>query len=232
VEDTASVIPLRLESEGNHSQGPGERSRQRARIFDALAELCAEKGYPAVTVADIVARAHTSRTTFYGLFGDKEACFLAAYDAVLARFLGDVSSACLRPGLSWPEQIRIGLETILSFGAAEPLFTRMCQIDMLSAGPAARERYSSGLRVLASFVDSGRAQAPDGEHVPAGVATSLVGGVALVIRDEIRAGRTNDLPRLLPNLLYPVLVPYVGQDRALAEARASDALATAAVSRG
>jgi AcrR family transcriptional regulator len=231
VEDPASVIPLRLEPAGGDSQGSGERSQQ-ARSFDALAELCAEKGYPAVTVADIVARAHISRATFYGLFRDKEACFLAAYDAVLARFLGDVISACLRPGLSWPEQIRIGLETILSFGAAEPLFTRMCLIDMLSAGPAARERYRSGIRVLASFVDSGRAQAPDGEHVPPGVATSLVGGIAVVIRDEIRAGRTNDLPRLLPDLLYPALVPYVGQDRALAEARASDALATASVSRG
>jgi AcrR family transcriptional regulator len=231
VEDTASVIPLPLEPTGSHSGGAGEHA-QRARIFDALAELCAEKGYPAVTVSDIVARAHTSRRTFYALFRDKEACFLAAYDAVLDRFLGNVISACLRPGLSWTEQIRIGLETILSFGAAEPLFTRMCLIDMLSAGPAARERYRSGIRVLASFVDSGRAQAPDGEHVPPGVATSLVGGIAVVIRDEIRAGRTNDLPRLLPDLLYPALVPYVGQDRALAEARASDALATAAVSRG
>jgi AcrR family transcriptional regulator len=233
VEDTASVIPISAGSEAasNGTRRSARRS-QRDRIFDALAELCAEKGYPDVTVSDIVARAHISRTTFYGLFHDKEACFLAAYDAVLARFLGNVISACLRPGLSWPEQIRIGLETILSFGAAEPLFTRMCLIDMLSAGPAARERYRSGLRVLASFVDSGRAQAPDGEHVPPGLATSLVGGLALVIRDEIRAGRTNDLPRLLPDLIYPVLVPYVGQDRALAEARASDALATAAVSRG
>ena len=233
MEDAGSVIPIPvpLEPAGNHQQGAAGRG-QRVRVFDALAELCAEKGYPAVTVSDIVARAHISRTTFYELFRDKEGCFLAAYDAVLARFLGNVISACLRPGLSWPEQVRIGLETILSFGAAEPLFTRMCLLDVLSAGPAGRERYRSGLRVLASFVDSGRAQAEDGDHVPPGLATSLVGGVALVIRDEIRAGRTNDLPRLLPDLLYSLLVPYVGQDRALAEARASDALSTAAVSRG
>jgi hypothetical protein len=139
--------------------------------------------------------------------------------------------ACTRPGLTWAEQVRSGLETILSFGAAEPLLARMCLIDVASAGPVALERYRSAIRILASLVDAGRAETPDGEQIPHRLAKSLVDGVTMVIRDEIAADRTRDLPRLLPDLLYPMLVPYLGRDCALAEARRCDALAAASVSR-
>jgi AcrR family transcriptional regulator len=50
------------------------RKRQRARdeIIAAAHELFAERGYPAVTVADIVERAEVGRTTFFRYFGDKQ----------------------------------------------------------------------------------------------------------------------------------------------------------------
>jgi hypothetical protein len=55
VEDTASVIPLRLKSEGNHSQGPGgalpavpyvgqDRALAEARASDALATAAVSRG--------------------------------------------------------------------------------------------------------------------------------------------------------------------------------------------
>jgi AcrR family transcriptional regulator len=229
VEDAGSVIPISLPASEAKPQRPG--SAERERIVHALAELCAERSYAEVSEKDIFARARIPRTTFYELFRDKEDCFLAAYDATLARFLGDVISACTRPGLRWHEQVRVGLETILSFAAANPLFARLCMVDVIGAGPAALERSRSGGRVLASFIDAGRAEAADGDHIPPGLASSLVGGVSLVIRDEILADRTRDLPALLPELLYSILVPYLGRERALAEARGCDALATASVSR-
>ena len=56
---------------------------QRDRLLDSMAQACAEKRYAEVSVADIVSRARVSRSTFYEIFPDKEACFLAAYDAIL-----------------------------------------------------------------------------------------------------------------------------------------------------
>jgi AcrR family transcriptional regulator len=51
-----------------------ERKQQRARdeIIEAAYALFAERGYPAVTVADIVERAEVGRTTFFRYFGDKQ----------------------------------------------------------------------------------------------------------------------------------------------------------------
>ena len=51
----------------------------RARLTAGLAAAIAEKGYAAVTIADVVRSARVSKRTFYEHFADKEACFLALY---------------------------------------------------------------------------------------------------------------------------------------------------------
>ena len=53
---------------------------QRERMLEAMIRVVAKKGYAATTIADVTKAAGVSRTTFYELFEDKEACFLAAYD--------------------------------------------------------------------------------------------------------------------------------------------------------
>jgi len=188
---------------------------QRDRLLDAMAESCARKRYAEVSVADVVATARVSRSTFYEIFPDKESCFLAAYDAILGRFITEVIKACRDPALTWPEQIELGLEASLDFLAAEPSFARMCIVDMFSAGPAALERYLSAVRLISAFVDSGRSRMPDREGVPKSIGTMAVSGAAVVIRAEIVADRTQEVPRVGPDILYTLLVPYMDREEAL-----------------
>jgi AcrR family transcriptional regulator len=188
---------------------------QRDRLLDAMAQSCAAKRYADVSVADIVAQARVSRSTFYEIFPDKEACFLAAYDAILGRFVTEVIKACQDPELTWPEQIELGIEAALDFLAAEPAFARMCIVDMFSAGPSALERYLSAVRLIANFVDGGRTQMPDREGVPKSIATMSVGGAAVVIRAEIVDERTEYLPEVGPDILFSLLVPYMDREEAL-----------------
>jgi AcrR family transcriptional regulator len=194
---------------------------QRDRLLDAIAEACAEKGYGALSVADVVARARVSKSVFYEHFRDKEDCFLAAYDAILGQFMGDAIGAYQQPELGWAARVRAVIEVILSFMAAEPAFAKMCMVELLGAGPAALERYLSAVRVLATLLDEGRAEAPAREGIPASLAGALIGGAAVAIREQILAGRTDRLAELLPSILYTVLVPYLGQDEALRQARAA-----------
>lgn len=188
---------------------------QRDRLLDAMAQSCAEKRYADVSVADIVAQARVSRSTFYEIFPDKEACFLAAYDAILGRFVTEVIKACADPALTWPEQIELGIEAALDFLAAEPAFARMCIVDMFSAGPSALERYLSAIRLIANFVDGGRTRMPDREEVPRSIATMSVSGAAVVIRAEIVGERTLHLPEVGPDILFSLLVPYMDREEAL-----------------
>jgi AcrR family transcriptional regulator len=188
---------------------------QRERLLDAMAQVCASEGYGAANVAAVSARAGVSRKTFYEHFRDKEDCFLAAYDAILGKFVADVIGAYEQPELSWPERVRAGLEALLSFLAAEPAFARLAIVEVVAAGPRALERYLSAVRLLASLADEGRGEGPGHEQLPASIAVAVVQGGALVIRDQILAGRTEGLPDLLPDLLYATLVPYLGQEEAL-----------------
>src|ERR687887_1541556 len=86
---------------------------QRSRMLGALVEVVAEKGYAATTVADIIARAGVSRTTFYQQFKDKEDCFLQAYRRGATAQLGRVVEAV--ESASDPlEQLRRNLRAYLA----------------------------------------------------------------------------------------------------------------------
>lgn len=63
------------------------RAATRERVLTAWAELIAERGYDAVSLADVAARVGLARTAIYNYFPDKEALLLAHTDWQLDRFL-------------------------------------------------------------------------------------------------------------------------------------------------
>lgn len=194
----------------------------RERILDAMAEACAREGYGSTSVADVVAGARVSRATFYELFHNKEDCFLAAYDALAAQVLGKLIQA-YRQEAPWPERVARAIEAVLAFAAAEPAFARMCLVEVLGAGPAALERYQGVVRVVAALVDEGEAYAEERRGLPPRVGRAVVAGAVALVREEILAGRTAQLPELLPDLVYTTVAPYLGHEGALRAMRAARA---------
>jgi AcrR family transcriptional regulator len=74
------------------------RERTRAALFGALSELMTERGFDAISLADIAARAGVGRTAVYNHFPDKESLLLAfieheteAYARSLEESLSDVA---------------------------------------------------------------------------------------------------------------------------------------------
>jgi AcrR family transcriptional regulator len=190
---------------------------QRERLLDAAVNVVAEKGYGATTVADLTKEAGVSRTTFYELFEDKEACFLAAYDTaadVLARRI----SAAFETQEAWPDRVRAGLIVLLESLAIEPQVARLALVDVGSAGPRAQRRYRAALQRMTPFFDEGRDFAPGGRRLPANTSRMVIGAVTGLVADEIAAGRAERLPDLLPEILFATLVPYVGPAAAAREA--------------
>jgi AcrR family transcriptional regulator len=190
---------------------------QRDRLLDAAVTVVAEKGYGATTVADLTKEAGVSRTTFYELFEDKEACFLAAYDAaadVLARRV----AAAFETQEAWPDRVRAGLIVLLESLAGEPQIARLALVDVGSAGPRAQRRYRAALQRMTPFFDEGRDFAPGGRRLPANTSRMAIGAVTGLVADEIEAGRADRLPDLLPEILFATLVPYLGPAVAAKEA--------------
>jgi len=125
---------------------------QRARIIAALAEETVEKGYRAVTVADIVRRAGIARNTFYENFSSKEDCFLAASEFAVKEALRRVVDAASKVD-TWPARVNSGLAAFLHYVATEPALARTCIVEALSAGEAAQRRHEQSLQAADVVVE-------------------------------------------------------------------------------
>lgn len=197
-----------------------ERS-QCQRLLDSVTRTVAEKGYEATTVADVVEGAGVSRTTFYELFEDKEECFFAAYDQAIDLLLARVASA-FESTTSWPERVRAGLEAFLHELAAEPERAQMIMLQSTGAGPGMHRRYGSVIDRFNPFFEQGQSYVEAGPELPDRVAQMAVGAAEAVVLDEVVAGRAAELPRLLPDLLFSVLAPFLGPQQAHALMREAE----------
>jgi AcrR family transcriptional regulator len=190
------------------------------RIIRALAVTVAAKGYPGTTVADVVAEAAISQTTFYEYFDGKADALIAALESSGGQLLGAVLPAVRRTG-DWRMAMRIGFEEICGFLAAEPAFASMRSVDVYAAGPeaiAVRER--TGVQIITelggpAFEERGLTLSPLANEASSGA-------IYAILFEGVRAGRTAELPRLAPYLTYFALVPFLGAEEAAEVATSRD----------
>jgi len=186
---------------------------QRARIVAALAEETMEKGYRAVTVADIVRRAGIARNTFYDNFASKSDCFLATQDFAVEESLQRVVDAAGEEE-TWEARLAAGLGAFLEYVASEPALARTCIVEALSAGPAAQERYEQSLQAFVPLLRRGREYSERGDELPESLEEAIVGGIFWVIYQRIVRGEAEQIESLLPDLVDFALTPYIGAESA------------------
>lgn len=142
------VTPL---PRGRHGLSRAEvRATQRSRMMVALAEVMAEQGYAATSVADVLVRAGVSRETFYQQFSSKLDCFLQTFDTAADLLLVTVEAGGGRSG-SRAERVERAITTYLEVLADEPVLAHLFLVESFAAGPAAIERRAA---VQARMVDT------------------------------------------------------------------------------
>jgi AcrR family transcriptional regulator len=205
---------------GTRQRDPGlprqvEGLSPRERLLWSMVRVVAEKGYDGLTLAEVVERAGVSKSTFYDEFANKDDCLFAAYDRVIDELVAYVEEA-YRTDKPWPERLRDGLEALVRALAAEPEVAQMALVAFPAAGPAAHQRYRDALERFLPFFREGLAFSPRGAELPPDVDLMAVGGAEVIIFDEVVAGRVSKLPAMLPEILFAVLVPFIGPDEAAA----------------
>ena len=191
-----------------------ERS-QRERLLAGVVRMSVAKGYEATTVGDILGEAGVGRETFYQLFDDKLDCMLAAHKLLLDE-LAERVAATYAEGGPWPERVRKGLATTLDWFAASPETARFTMVEFLTVGPAFRVAFQAEYARFTKLLEDGISA--DGPSPDLPRATDLaIGAILARIYEEILLDRAAELPRLLPDLTYELLVPFVGEEAARAE---------------
>jgi AcrR family transcriptional regulator len=183
---------------------------QPERIIRALAAVAGERGYPAVTIAEIAARAQMSQATFYANFGDKEEALLAALDSAAAQAMAVILPAARRSP-DWPNALRAGLGALCFFSATEPDYARLATVETSAAGPKALEQRDRSIEQMRILLKPGYLLNPDVELF---VADAVIGAVWGLFYATIVSKGPEGLPDIAPLSSYIALSPFIGAEEA------------------
>jgi AcrR family transcriptional regulator len=190
---------------------------QRERLLAAVVRVIATKGYEATTVADILDEAGVGRESFYEQFEDKRQCMLTAHGLLVDDLETKVKAAYTAPG-AWEDRLRNGLAVALEWFASSPDVGRFTLVELSAIGPASLDRFQADFTRFVKLMDEGRSEEDPGPELPQATSLAISGALARVY-EEVVHERTAELPSLLPELTFEVLVPFVGEEAARAQER-------------
>jgi AcrR family transcriptional regulator/chromosome segregation and condensation protein ScpB len=189
---------------------------QRGRLLSATLALVGERGYEGVTARSVSERAGVSNRAFYECFGDREDCFLAAFNHAVAG-LELEARAAWESELGWTARVRSAVAALLRALDHEPAVRRLVFVDALAAGPRVLGCRARVLESLAAVVDGGRANAKAPRQLPPLVAEGVVGATFGVIHARLLELRPEPLVNLLGPLMATIVLPYRGSAAAARE---------------
>lgn len=178
-------------------------SPHRLRLIEALAATLADKPYADTTVADVVARAHVSKRTFYEQFESKEACLLALCETMSHQTLA-VIAAGYDHEADWVQQLEQVTRSYLGSLQAQPALLRTLFIELYALGPAGLQARRHLQRTFADFlrmqVDIARLREPHKRPLEPTLAMAVVGGITELILQAVEEGCADRLVELTPTV--------------------------------
>jgi AcrR family transcriptional regulator len=164
----------------------------------------AERGYTATRLTDLVKISGVSRNSFYSHFADKEACFVAALEEMLATVAGRIEV----PADDWPQLVREAAENFGQMIVAQPAAARMCLLEVYAVGPAGLRPLEEAMaRFEAHALEVGQAP-PDQAGTAAEMVAAGLGAVLELTRSLLRRDRLDLMPRTIQGFV-DVALTYI-----------------------
>jgi AcrR family transcriptional regulator len=170
-----------------------------------MTSAVARKGYPAVTIADVVAEAGVSKRTFYEHFDSKEDCLLACYVEGSSELMAAIRQQLTVAAVEPPGLIHAVLETYLGFLDRAPQMAATLLIEVQRSGAEGRRVYRQNNLEFAELIQESVAAGPlavGGFDLDQSVA--LVGGV-----NELVLSHAEDNPEIPFSTLSSAVLRFV-----------------------
>lgn len=189
---------------------------EREAICGAFVRLCAVEGYRNVSLEQVLDEAAVDAAGFHRHFADLEDCFAQNIAAVIEEILSAVGKAYVEAA-DWRSGIRAVAHAIYRFLAEDRIRGRFLVVEILSAGDASQLIRDKGFEAMYALIDLGRQERPESSAVSRATAESIGGSIynqiyVGLVRDDLEGLRLS-----IPNLMYTVVLPYVGPEEALEE---------------
>ena len=201
-----------MSGRGDHNE-PG---RELERISAALFDLSVSGGYRNVTLAMVLERAGVDQAAFHRHFSDLDDCFVAVLSEHTKSFLAAVERAFASQE-EWRSQIRAVAFAILEFLNEDPDRGRFLFVESPFGGERAQLIRDQGLEAMYELIDRGRFELDDPESLSRSTAEAIAGTIFTRIHTAILQGELTVGRQMLPELMYTVVLPYLGTEVALAE---------------
>ena len=135
-----------------------------------------------------------------------EAHFQAALAACAAAFFG---------APSWPERVWEGGRVLTEFFAAKPQESHLAFIEPHAIGDSAVQVSYERLSAFTLFAEEGYSFRPRGREIPRLASEALAAVMFELAYRELRERRSAEmLPRVLPEVAYMILAPFMGPEAA------------------
>jgi AcrR family transcriptional regulator len=161
---------------------------------------CAEKGYEATSVEDILRTSGVSRATFYEQFDDKLSCFRTTEEEIVAGAVAAVAEELGRTDGDAAERARAALEAFVGVVVAQPHAARLCLVESYAAGEAGMEPVRRAIDWIVRLAGDAAEEIPGRGGMPHELLRGIVGGLYQVIYGRLFARREEELPGLVPEL--------------------------------
>lgn len=208
----------------------GDRDRaklvalRRLRMIAAAIVVVEADGYRGLTIAKVITRAGVSQNSFYDVFGDRDDCFLAAFEHTLAR-AREIAKETYRAETDWRSGMRAAVLVLLREMERERGLARLCIVETLAAGRPVLDRRAQALAQLAQAIDEGRARARSHSRPQSLIAQGVVGAMATLLHTRLLRDDPAPLTDMLGPLMAMIVLPYLGRAAACAELDAPPARA-------
>lgn len=188
-------------------------SDQAIRLREALLDLCAERGYANLELADLLQRAGVERADFERDYADLDACFAAILGQIYAEFFIHAQEAVAGQS-GWRDRMRATAYALLRYLRADERVARLAAVEAQHAGEGAQLLFLETFNRLVDLIDEGSAEAT-GPDSPSRATALGVGGVLFArIQEAVAEGELGLGEEEIPQLMYAAVFPYLGAEAA------------------
>jgi AcrR family transcriptional regulator len=170
-------------------------------MIEATIAAVGEKGYSELTVADVIRGAGVSRRAFYEHFSNREACFLASYDWIMAESAAALGSV-FNGGDGISGGVQDAIRVIFERALRRPDAVRMLFVEVGAVGPKGLARREELGAAHESLLRERLGLPPGPGPIPNPVLRGVIGGISAVLNSQIQEGRPRQrLAELVPDLV-------------------------------
>jgi AcrR family transcriptional regulator len=184
----------------------------RRKLELALIDEVVEEGFAGASVEGVCQRAETDLEGFQNHFADLEDAAYEVFKALREDLLQRLLPAFAGQA-TWRDQIRAVAYAMFDYIDEDRRRGNFMFVQIMVGGERAQRLRDQGTAAMAQMIDQGRNQLDNPEQLSRGTAEAIAGSIFQQIRGAVERDDANARD-LVPQLMYNVVLPYLGSEAA------------------